>query len=455
MDSNNQDSEETTTTTETEPTRTFADKRSIATELERKRFPVEGVLDLIPERADLIVPLANGEPTAVLDALEDGAEQLTDVRIHQMHALHDRRYLHGEFPGHLRHVAYFLSHVTRGPYRKGHIDLVPSHFSEVPMHLERSTSCTMVLAAASPPDRHGYFSLGTNADYVSSFIGKMPFFLEVTPAMPRTFGRNQLHISQIAGYVESERPLIEVAPAEVREQELRIAERVAERIPNGATIQAGIGAIPNGVISLLRDHHDLGVHTELASDGSVDLFESGVITGTAKTLNPGKIVTTFALGTRRLYDFLEDNPSVELWPVDYVNNPMVIAREARPVSINATLEVDLLGQCASESIGSRYYSGSGGQSDFARGCMNSKGGMAFITLKSTTSDGSTSRIRPQLTPGAVVTTNKNTVDNVVTEYGVAELRGRSIRERSRALIQIAHPKFREELRHEAKNLGFL
>jgi acyl-CoA hydrolase len=321
--------------------------------------------------------------------------------------------------------------------------------------MEHFTRHPLVIAAASTPDRHGYFSLGTNADYIATFIGKLPFFLEVTPAMPRTFGRNQLHISQIAGYTESERPLVEVPPPKISEQDERIAALVAERIPNGATLQAGIGSIPNAVLSLLTDRHELGVHTELLSDGMVDLFERGVITGTQKTLNPGKIVTTFALGTRRVYDFLDENPAVEFWPVGYVNNPRVIGRESHFVSINASLEVDFLGQCASESIGSRYYSGSGGQSDFARGCMYSDGGKAFIVLHSATSDCRISRIKAQLTPGAAVTTNKNTVDNVVTEYGVAELRGRSIRERTLALIQIAHPDFREELRQQAKELGFL
>jgi acyl-CoA hydrolase len=432
-----------------------SEEPSSATLLDQKRCPPEAVLDLVSEGADLIVPLANGEPTTLLDVIEDANEQLNDVRIHQMHALHDRRYLHGAFPGRLRHVSYFLSPVTRGPFQKGHVDLVPSHFSEVPLHLRQSTRCTAVLAAASPPDRHGYFSLGTNADYVADFIGKVPFFLEVTPAMPRTFGRNQLHLSQVAGYAVTDRPLLEVPPHQPGREERRIAEFVVQRIRDGATIQVGIGAIPNAVLALLGDHRDLGVHTELVSDGLVDLFERGVITGTRKTLNAGKVVTTFALGTRRLYDFLEDNPSIELWPVAYVNNPRVIARESNFVSVNATLEVDLLGQCASESIGSLQYSGSGGQSDFARGCMYSEGGVAVVVLRSTNSAGNISRIRPQLTPGAVVTTNKNTVDNVVTEYGVAELRGRSIRDRARALIEIAHPAFREELTREANTLGFL
>ncbi len=423
-------------------------------DLERKRCPPEAVLQHIAGDSDLIVPIANGEPTLLLDAIEKAALDLHDVRIHQMHALHDRPYLHGAFPGHLRHVSYFLSHVTRDPYAKGHVDLIPAHFSEVPLLMERTTRFPLIVAAASAPDRHGYFSLGVNADYVSGFIGKLPFFLEVTPAMPRTFGRNQLHISQIVGYTESDRPLVEVQPHEIGEKDQRIAAFVAERICDGATIQAGIGSIPNAVLSLLSDRRDLGIHTELLSDGMVDLFEQGVATGTAKHLNPGKIVTTFALGTRRVYDFLDENPAAEFWPVSYVNSPRVIGREHDFVSINATLEVDMLGQCASESIGSRYYSGSGGQSDFARGCMYSDGGRAFIVLNSTTSDGRISRIRPQLTPGAVVTTVKNTVDHVVTEYGVAELRGRSIRERTAALIAIAHPDFRDDLRREARELGF-
>lgn len=430
------------------------DTRTRRLDLERKRCAPEAVLQHIAEDADLIVPIANGEPTLLMDAIEDAALDLHGVRIHQMHPLHDRRYLHGAFPGHLSHVSYFLSHITRDPYAKGHVDLIPAHFSEVPMLMERFTRFPLVIAAASQPDRHGYFSLGLNADYVSSFIGKLPFFLEVMPDMPRTFGRNQLHVSQIVGYSESDRSPIEVPASPIGAKDERIAAFVAERIADGATIQAGIGSIPNAVLSLLSDRRDLGIHTELLSDAMVDLFECGAATGTAKYRNLGKIVTTFALGTRRLYDFLDENPAVEFWPVSYVNNPRVIGREHDFVSINATLEVDFLGQCASESIGSRYYSGSGGQSDFARGCMYSRGGKAFIVLHSTTSDGRISRIRPQLTLGAAVTTVKNTVDHVVTEYGVAELRGRSIRERTRALIAIAHPDYRDDLQREAHELGF-
>jgi acyl-CoA hydrolase len=304
-------------------------------------------------------------------------------------------------------------------------------------------------------DRHGYFSLGPNADYVAPFIGHVPFFLEASPHVPRTFGRNQVHVSQIAGWVASERPLVEVPPAVPDAMDERIAALVAERIVDGDTIQAGIGAIPNAILSMLTDHRHLGLHTELISDGVLELVASGTLTGARKTINPNKLVGTFALGTRRLYDFLDNNAAVELWPVDYVNDPRIIAQERSFVSINATTEVDLLGQCASETIAGRYYSGSGGQADFARGAMYCEQGRGFVVLRSTTRDGSVSRIRAQLSAGSVVTTLKNTVDHVVTEYGVAALRGRSIRERATALIRIAHPDVRDQLTAEARDLGYL
>jgi acyl-CoA hydrolase len=239
------------------------------------------------------------------------------------------------------------------------------------------------------------------------------------------------------------------------DRDQRIAEFVAERIPDGATIQAGIGAVPTLVLSMLTGHHELGVHTELLGDGFVELVESGVITGTRKRTHRNKLVTTSAIGVQRLYDFVADNPGVEFHPVDYTNDPRNIAREPLMTAINATLEVDFLGQCASESLGSEYLSSSGGQPDYARGAVMAEQGQAFIVLHSTTADDTVSRIVPQLRPGAAVTTFKNIVDKVVTEYGVAELRGSSIADRARRLIAIAHPKFRDELTAEAGKLGYL
>ncbi|MGB3734896.1 MAG: acetyl-CoA hydrolase/transferase C-terminal domain-containing protein [Ilumatobacter sp.] len=424
------------------------------------------VVDLLDPDTRIIVPLANGEPTAVLDAVEDAVaadlacdgNRFTGLRVHQMHALHDRRYLRAEFGDRMKHISYFLSHVTRPHFRNGTIGLVPSHFSEVYEMMQHRTpdhdGQPLVIAAASPPDRHGYFSLGVSADYVASFIGRAPFFLEVTDHMPRTFGRNQIHASQVAGWCRSDRPLVEVQPAEAGDTDRTIAAHVAERIPDGATIQTGIGAIPNAIMASLAGHRDLGVHTELLSDGVVDLIESGVVNGVRKRLNRTKAVGTFALGTNRLNDFLDENTAVELHAVRYVNDPRVIAQETNFVSINATLSVDFLGQCASETIDGQYYSSSGGQNDFARGAMYSDGGQGFVVLHSTTNSGQ-SKIVPQLASGDVVTTPKNTVDKVVTEFGVAELRYATVRERTRRLIAVAHPDHRADLTARAEAMNYL
>ncbi|HEX4867425.1 MAG TPA: acetyl-CoA hydrolase/transferase C-terminal domain-containing protein [Acidimicrobiales bacterium] len=417
--------------------------------------PPEAVVDLLRPGTNAIVPLANGEPVAVLDAVEAAAEagRLQRVRVHQMHVLHDRGYLDGRYGDDLHHVSYFLSHISRPHFQAGGLDVVPSHFSEVPLLL-RHLDSLVVLAACSPPDRHGYVSLGTNADYVAPFIGRVPFFVEANPHMPRTTGRNTIHLSQVAGWCEVERPLVEVVPAAPDEVDARIAAHVAERIEDGACIQAGIGSIPNGVLGALRDRRGLGVHTELISDGVIDLVEQGVVTGVNKTRRPGKVVATFALGSQRLYDFLDGNPSVELLPVDWVNDPRIIAMERNFVSINATVEVDFLGQAASEMINGHLWSGSGGQADFARGALYSPGGQGFLVLPSTAAHGTVSRIVPRLSNGQAVTTLKNTVDKVVTEHGVAELRGRTVRERTHALIAIAAPAFRDDLEREARALGW-
>jgi acyl-CoA hydrolase len=417
--------------------------------------PATAVLDHLEPGTHVIVPLAVGEPVTVLDAMQQHADTLERVTVHQMHGLHDRPFLHGADHGHLDYCAYFLSPVTRVAFHERACDLVPCHFSEVPQLLRRLDGPKLVVASSAPMDRHGYFSLGTNADYVAPFIGEVPFFVEANARMPRTFGRNQIHVSQTVGWTETDYPLFDLAPAEPGDVDRRIAAFIAERIPDGATIQTGIGSVPNAVLELLHDHHDLGIHTELLSDGIIDLVHRGVVTGTRKVRRPTKVVGTFALGSQRLYEFLHENPAVELLPVDWVNNARIIGMEPHFVSINATLEVDLLGQAASETLNGLYYSGSGGQADFARGAMYSEHGQGFIVLHSTAREGTVSRIAPQLPAGSVVTTLKNTVDNVVTEYGVAELRGRPIRERARALIAIAHPDFRDQLREQARALGYL
>jgi acyl-CoA hydrolase len=427
---------------------------AIAQAVQAKRRPPADALDHIAAGADVIVGLGNGEPKTVIDAIEAGAERLEDVRLHQMLPLRDRPYIEGEIPS-LRHVSWFLSPHDKAAFNRGDCDLVPNNFSEVPALMRRTTREPIVLAAASAPDQHGYFSLGCHAEYAAAMIGEMPFFLEVNARMPRTFGENQIHVSQILGWCEADYPLVELPPRPSRDADRRIAELVAERIPDGATIQAGIGAVPDLVLSLLADHRDLGVHTELLSAGFVDLVEKGAVTGTRKRTHRNKLITTSAVGDQRLYDFVADNPGVEFWPVDETNDPARIAAEPHFTAINATIEVDFLGQCASESLGSDYWSSSGGQPDFARGAVLSEGGQAFIVLHSTTGDEAISRIVPRLHPGAAVTTFKNIVDRVVTEHGVAELRGSSIAERTRRLIAVAHPKFRDELTAAAKECGYL
>jgi acyl-CoA hydrolase len=422
--------------------------------LAAKRGPAEAVLAHVAAGDDVIVGLGNAEPVTLIDAIETAGDRLSELRLHQMLPLRDRRYIDGEIPG-CRHVSWFLSPHSREAYARGTCDLVPNNFSDVPRLMRHSTRCSLVVCAAAPPDRHGYFSLGLHAEYTAALIGKAPFFVEVNAQMPRTYGENQVHVSQLVGWCEADYPLVTLPPRPGTEADRRIAELVVERIPDGATIQAGIGAVPDAVLGLLAERRELGVHTELLSDGFVDLVEAGAITGTRKALNPNKIVTTTVLGSERLHDFATENAGVELWPVDYTNDPANIARESRMTAINATLEVDFLGQCASESLGTEYWSSSGGQADYARGAIHAEGGQSFTVLHSAPHDVSASRIVAELHPGAAVTTHKNIVDKVVTEHGVAELRGQAVRERARRLIAIAHPRFRDDLERQGRELGYI
>lgn len=420
-----------------------------------KQLSERQIIELIEKDADIILPLTNGEPHKLLDILEENTDALTNVKIHQLLALKHRKYMEGAFPGKLSHLSYFLSGATRNMFHQGLVDLVPNNFHEMPKILRQSTNLSMIMAVASPMDEYGYFSLGTQADIVSEFIGKVPFLLEVNKHMPRTFGENQIHISQIEGFVENDRPLFEDISPPIGDKDMRIASYVAESIQNGDTLQIGIGSIPNAVVSLLKDHRHLGIHTEMFVDGIVDLVEAGAIDGTQKFTNKGKIIATFAHGSNKIYNFLHNNPAVQFLPVSIVNDPREIAKEERIVSINATTEVDLFGQCASETVAGKYYSSTGGQADFARGVRFAKEGKGFVCMTSTAKNDEISRIKLSLSPGSVVTTSKNDIDTIVTEYGVAKMFGKPISERAKQLISIAHPKFREELTFEAKKMGFI
>jgi acyl-CoA hydrolase len=413
----------------------------------------EDVLKFITTDSDIIVPVGLGEPPTLLDTIEDHATELDRVRIHQMDPFTTRRYIRGEFGDHLRHIDYFLGPGSRQAFWDGTCDLVPNAFSEMPLLLRR-VHPSLVIARAAGPDEHGYFSLGTNADYTATFIGQVPFFLEVTAGQPFTYGENLIHVSQVAGWIRSDAGFPKITHRPPAPQDEAIAGYIADMIPDGACLQVGVGSIPDALLASLSDHRDLGIHTEALSDGLMNLVERGVATGTRKQQHRNKHVATFAVGTPTLLRWLDHNAAVEMMPVDWTNDPRVVAKEPNFVSISATTEVDLMGQAASETIAGRYWSSSGGQADFARGAMYSPGGKAFLVLHSATSGGR-GRIRATLTTGSVVTTLKNTVDHVVTEYGVAALRGASLDQRARRLIAIAHPHHRDELTFNARKAGLL
>jgi len=314
----------------------------------------------------------------------------------------------------------------------------------------------VVFSMASPMDAHGYFSLSLGADYTMAAVARArAVILEVNPNVPFAFGNCHVHISQVAALVESSEPVLEVGLPKIGPVQEAIGKYVADLIVDGSTLQIGYGGIPDAVVMQLTAKHDLGIHTEMIGDGILTLLESGAVTNRRKNYLPGKMVATFALGSSRLYKLMDRNPALEVHPVDYTNTPALAGQNDNLVAINATLQIDLLGQCGSESLAHTPYSGTGGQSDFVRAANISKGGKAFIVLPSTAKNDSISRIVPVLSPGTHVSTSKNDVNYVVTEFGVAQLRGKSARQRARELIGIAHPNFRNELTEQARRLGMM
>ncbi len=416
------------------------------------------LVSLVTPGTSVIVPVGNGEPVAFLDALEAAAanEQLEGVRVHQLLALRDRVHHTGCFGDRLRHVSYFLGSSLREHYERGQVDLVPNDFHAVP-ELMRRLERPLLAVAASPPDAHGYVSLGVAGDYAAALLGEMPAVVEINPSMPRTQGEHTFRLADATAWIEHDSPMVAVPPAVATDVDRRIAALVAERIPNGAVLQFGVGAVPDLVAGMLADQHDLGIHTELLGDGVMGLIESGAANGRTKARERGLATTTTVMGSAALYDWAHENPAVYVLPVDISNDPRVIAQHTDVAAVNATMQVDLLGQCGSESLGSHYVSSTGGQADFMRGAQLSERGQSFIVAHSTAhdvaSDTVVSRIVPTLTPGAVVTAHKNLVDKVVTEHGVAELTGRTTTERAAALIAVADPAFRDELRACARGMG--
>lgn len=352
--------------------------------------------------------------------------------------------------------SWFSSGGARKAVNGGWADFIPSYYRDIPGHLLRDYEFDACCFSVSPMDSHGYFSLGVTNSYSSAMLAKSKrIFLEVNTHQPRALCGAQIHISQVDALTENSFMLPTLPAVELDEVSMTIGSIIAEQIPDGACIQLGIGAIPDATGMALKSKHDLGIHTEMFTDSMVELLSCGAVNNSKKQTHRFKTVTTFAYGSQRIYDFVHDNPAIEILPVSYVNDPNVIALNDNMVSINAALEVDLLGQVSAESIGTKHMSGTGGQVDFVRGACQSRGGKSFIAFASTAKNGTISKIQPFLAPGSVCTTSKNDVDCIVTEYGIAKLRGRSYSQRAQALIAIAHPDFRDELRFEAKKRGMI
>ena len=394
------------------------------------------------------VHAAAAAPSVLLDALAARAPELEDVKVVHLHTEGPGPLLAPDMAGHFRHLALFIGPNARRAVNEGRAEFIPVFLSDVPaLFTRRLIPLDAVLVNVTPPDKHGFCSLSTSVIAMPAAVrSARTVIAQLNSAMPRTLGDSFIHVSQIDYGVEVNVPPYEVPALEPRDVERRIAEYVADLIPDGGTLQMGIGAIPTAVALALKDHHDLGVHTEMFTDVVVDLVEAGVLTGSRKELNPNKIVATFLMGTQRLYDFVHDNPMVEMRPTDYTNDTAVIRRFRRMCAVNSAIEVDLTGQVCADSVGARLYSGVGGQMDFIRGAALAEEGRAIIALPSTANDGTISRITGSLKEGAGVVTTRAHVQTIVTEWGVANLHGKSICERARELINIAHPDFRDELR---------
>jgi 4-hydroxybutyrate CoA-transferase len=417
-----------------------------AFEYQEKITTADRAVDLVRSGDRVWVQQGCGTPITLLETLTRCAPRLRNVEICHMLTCGTPSYLKPEFEGHFRHNGLFLGGNVRQAVAEGRADYTPVCLSEIERLFDDVLPIDVALVQTSPPDGHGYLSLGVGADCTLTAARRASHVLvEMNERMPRALGDTFLHVSQVSAIVPVSRPLLELAPEPPNAEQTRVAEHVASLVPNGATLQLGIGGIPNAVLALLANHRDLGIHSEMCPDGVVPLIESGVINGSRKTLHPGKVVAGFILGSQVLFDYIDNNPVFEFHPTGYVNDPFVIAQNDDMIAINSAIQVDLSGQVCADSIGTRPYSGFGGQLDFMRGAGRSKGGKPVIALPSTARDGAVSRLVTVLEPGAGVVTPRSDVHYVVTEYGIAYLRGKTLRQRAEALIAIAHPRFRDDL----------
>jgi acyl-CoA hydrolase/GNAT superfamily N-acetyltransferase len=414
---------------------------------EKKRMAADEALGRVRPGQRVFVGSGCAEPQTLVRALCKQAERLSDVEVVHLLTLGVADYVDVDYLDSFRHNAFFIGANTRAAVNEGKADYTPIFLSEIP-HLIRSGQrrVDVALVMVSPPDKHGLCSFGIHVDIAQAAVETAKLVIaEINPHMPRTFGDSQISLSDIDCIVESHEPILELPPPEHDEISERIGGFVASLVDHGACLQAGIGAIPAAALRGLGHKRDLGVHTEMFTDDMVALIETGAVTNRLKKVHPGRTLTSFVMGTRRLYDFVDDNPSVFFYASDYVNDPRIISQNDKVVSINSALQVDLTGQVCADSMGPRFYSGIGGQVDFVRGAAMSRGGKPIIALPSTAKDGTIHRIVPMLDEGAGVVTSRGDVHYVVTEYGIAYLHGKTIRERALALINIAHPDARGEL----------
>ncbi len=404
----------------------------------------------------VILGHACGEPQVLTRALVARAHELEDVEIIQRVAMGDSSYVEPEMQGHFRLNSLFGSAPTRKAIAEGRADFTPCFISEIPdLFLLGKVPLDVAMVTVTPPDNHGYCSLGISIDYtIQAARAAKIVIAQVNPEMPRTYGDTLLHVSEIDYFVPAEEPLIVLQPPTIGPVEEQIGMNAASLIEDGATLQLGIGSIPDAILSFLHNKHDLGVHTELFSDGVRGLVEEGVINGKSKTLHPGKVVSNFIMGTPELYNWVHENAAIALYPEDYTNDPFVVAQNYRMTAINSALEVDVLGQVAADTLGPMQFSGVGGQVDFIRGAARSPGGKSIIAFPATAKKGKVSRIVSVLARGSAVTTSRHDTDYIVTEYGIASMKAKTVKERMEALINIAHPDFRAEIRHDAYRTYF-
>lgn len=414
----------------------------------RKLTTAEEAVMHIASGDRVVIGHACGSPEGIVKAMVNNREAYRDVEIVHMVSMGPSEYCLPENAPFFTHNSLFAGSTTRAAINEGRARFTPCHFSLIPrLFTEKILPVDVTLCMLSPPDEHGFCSFGISVDYTKPAAeSSRTVIAEVTPHMPRTLGNAFIHISQLDHIVETDTRPIPLTPPKITEVDEAIGGHCAELIRDGDCLQLGIGAVPDAILGFLKEKKDLGIHTEMFSDGVVDLVRDGIITCARKNFHPGKMVATFFMGTEKLYRFVHNNPMVEMYHVDYTNNPAVIARNKNVVSINSALQVDLAGQVVSDTIGYKQYSGTGGQADFVRGAAWSRGGRSILAFYSTAGGGKISRIVPHIDEGSAVVTNRADVHYIVTEFGVADLRGRTVAERAKALINIAHPDFREDLK---------